>query len=86
LELLFKRLPINTSGKFHPKNHSLFCSLSLLILDNFLLPLAVSADVTITIRNESIASLLEIPPGYPLEERLEKVSNSALPLGRGKIK
>ena len=36
------------------------------ILENYLWPLVYSLDVTITVRNESIASLLEIPPDYPV--------------------
>jgi len=36
------------------------------IIDNYLLPLVILADVTITIRNDAIASLLEIPPDYPI--------------------
>jgi hypothetical protein len=41
------------------------------ILENYLWPLAYSLDVTITVRNNAIASLLEIPPDYPFTNFFE---------------
>ncbi|MHB0915095.1 MAG: hypothetical protein ACYC57_10725 [Thermoleophilia bacterium] len=35
------------------------------VLEIYLWPLVYSVDATITVRNEAIASLLEIPPDYP---------------------
>lgn len=51
--------------KITPKKSLVILFFIFAVLENYLWPLAYSADVTITVRNEAIASLLEIPPDYP---------------------
>ena len=48
-----------------PKKSLIILFFVFIIFENYLWPLVHSADVTITVRNEAIASLLEIPPDYP---------------------
>lgn len=52
--------------KISPKKSLVILSFIFAVLENYLWPLAYSADVTITVNNQAIASLLEIPRDYPL--------------------
>ena len=48
-----------------PKKSFIILFFIFAVLENYLWPLVYSLDLTITVRNESIASLLEIPADYP---------------------
>ncbi len=63
--ITFQAIANKYQWKISPKKSFIILFFIFALLDNYLLPLVVSADVTITIRNEAIASLFEIPPDYP---------------------
>jgi hypothetical protein len=63
--ITFQAIANKYQWEISPKKSFVILFFIFAFLDNYLLPLVVSADVTITIRNEAIASLLEIPPDYP---------------------
>jgi len=52
--------------KISPKKSLIILFFVFAIYDSYLWPLVHAADMTITIRNKAIASLLEITPGYPI--------------------
>lgn len=54
-----------------PKKTFIILFLIFAFLENYLWPLVYSLDLTITVRNEAIASFLEIPPDYPFTNFFE---------------
>ena len=64
--ITFQAVANKYQWKITPKKTIIILFFIFAVLENYLWPLAFTADVTITVRNEAIASLLEIPPDYPL--------------------
>ena len=63
--ITFQALVKRYQWKITPRKSFIFLFFIFAVLENYLWPLAYSVDITITVRNEAIASLFEIPPDYP---------------------
>lgn len=63
--ITFQAIVNKYQWKISPKKSFIILFFVFAVYENYLWPIVYSADVTITVRNEAIASLLEIPPDYP---------------------
>ena len=63
--ITFQALANKYQWKITPQKSFIILFFIFAVLENCFWPLVNSVDVTITVRNEAIASLLEIPPDYP---------------------
>ena len=63
--ITFQAIANKYQWKVTPIKSFIYLFLIFAVLENYLWPLVYSVDVTITVRNDAIASLLEIPPDYP---------------------
>ena len=63
--ITFQAIANKYQWKISPKKSFIILFFIFAALGNYLWPLVYSLDVIITVRNEAIASLLEIHPDYP---------------------